>query len=205
MLTVAGKVRDIMGTDDELSISDPQIMTLIGIAEKRIRKEVFTYKEDVTPSNDPDTGNSWNGSNTSFTLGEPIMDYDFDESTVDDVTGYWWDSNNNPYTASVVVSDARYGRITVKQNDATTPIPTSANKVLMSYYTCDENIPFEVLEELGTLLTAHFIMLRLTETKKISNADLESNKALLTIRTTAYSKEYQRLLRDYAEPELIST
>jgi len=201
-ITTPGKVRDVMGTDEEIAIADEQLVTLIGIAEKWVRKDVFQYKESITPSGNPATGAKWDGSNTSFNLGESIMDYDFDESTTDDVSGTWVDSTYTPQTLSVVCTNARYGRLTLKQADTVTALPSSAISVSVDYYTNDEQIPFNVLEEIGTYLTAHLCQLRMTEPRKISLIDLESNKRFLNFTNTEFYKQYQRLTYRYKTAEL---
>lgn len=204
-ITTPGKVRDIMGADEEIAIADEQLVTLIGVAEKIVRRDVFCYKEGVSPGGNPATGVKWNGVNTGFNLAEPIMDYDFDESTTDDVSGFWIDSIYAPQTLSVVVSNARYGRVTLKQADTVTPIPASATAVYVDYYTLDETIQFSVLEEMGTYLTAHLCQLRMTEPRKISLIDLESNKRFLNLMNTEFSKQYNKLVVEYQIPDLRAT
>lgn len=205
MITIAGKVRDVMGTDRNLGIEDAQIQTLIGVAEKVIMRELFIYNYDITPDDNPDSGASWDGVNTSFaTPSYPIADKDFDNSTTDDVIAKYWDSNNAPQDATCVVSNARYGRLTIT-TDGSTPIPSGAKKLLIEYYSMVDNIPFDVMEELGTYLTAHLITIRLSEPRKISIADLESNRNILQITDNTYIREYNRILRNYQPPMMGST
>lgn len=205
MITVAGKVRDVMGVDRNLGIDDVQIRTLIGVAEKVIMRELFIYHYDETPENDPNSGSGWDGSNTSFVTSEyPVVDKDFDNSTVDDVIAKYWDSDNAPQDATCVVSNARYGRITIT-TDGSTPIPNNAKKLLVEYYSMEDDIPFGIMEELGTYLTAHLITIRLSEPRKISIADLESNRSILQISDNTYIREYKRLLRQYQKPMMGST
>jgi hypothetical protein len=201
-ITTPGKVRDIMGTDEEIAIMDEQLIALIGVTEKIVRRDVFQYKESITPSGNPQTGVTWNGSNTSFNLGESVMDYDFDESTTDDVSGTWIDSTYAPQTLSIVVSNARYGRLTIKQADTITALPASAISVSVDYYTNDEQIPFPVLEDMGTYLCAHLCQLRMTEPRKVSLIDLESNKRFLNLTNTEFYKQYNKLVNEYQLPEL---
>ena len=204
-ITTPGKIRDIMGTDEEIAIADEQLVAIIGVAEKIVRRDVFQYKEGISPGANPANGAKWDGSNTSFNLGESIMDYDFDQSTTDDACGTWLDSSYAPQTLSVVVSNARYGRVTIKQVDAVTPIPSSAVAVLVDYYTNDQQIPFPVLEDMGTYLTAHLCQLRMTEPRKISLIDLESNKRFLNFTNTEFYKQYNRLVNEYQVVELRAT
>lgn len=202
MITVPGKVRDIVGMDEELSIDDEQITTLIKLSERIIRRDMFEFHYHETVGCNPDTGETWNGSNTRFQIGCNIADYDFDETTVDDVTGVWLDSSFEPHDCSISVHDSRYGLIDVYQSDGSTPIPSTAEEVVVDYWNSDEIIPFSVLEEMGTLLTAHFVKLRLTEPKKISMADLESNKRLLTLYNKDFFEQYKDLVRRYSTPLL---
>lgn len=201
-ITTPGKVRDIMGTDEEIAIADEQLVAIIGVAEKIVRRDVFQYKEGISPGGNPATGVTWNGSNTSFNLGVSVMDYDFDESTTDDVSGMWIDSLYAPQVLSVVCSNARYGRLTIKQVDAATPLPASAISVVVDFYTNDEQIPFSVLEEMGTYLCAHLCQLRLTEPRKVSLIDLESNKRFLNLTNTEFYKQYNKLVYEYQLPDL---
>jgi hypothetical protein len=191
-----------MGTDEEIAIMDEQIVALIGVAEKIMRRDVLQYKEGVVPGANPATGAKWDGSNTSFSVGEPIMDYDFDESTTDDTSGYWIDSNYAPQTLSVVVSNARFGRLTLKQDGGVLALPASALNVYVDYYTSDETIPFNVFEDMGTYLTVHLIQLRMTEPRKISLIDLESNKRFLNFTNTEFLKQYNRMVNEYQLVEL---
>jgi len=204
-ITTPGKIRDIMGTDEEIAIADEQLVAIIGVAEKIVRRDVFQYKEGISPGANPANGAKWDGSNTSFNLGESIMDYDFDQSTTDDACGTWLDSSYAPQTLSVVVSNARYGRLTLKQADTVTALPASAIGAYIDYYTNDEQIPFSVLEEMGTYLCAHLCQLRMTEPRKVSLIDLESNKRFLNLTNTEFYKQYNKLVYEYQLPDLRAT
>lgn len=204
MITVPGKVRDVMGADENLAIDDEQIITLIGLAEKEVRKDLFVFKYNKTPGGNPSTLALWDGSNTSFDLGEAIMDYDFDQSITDDVTGYWMDSDNAPQTASITVTNARYGRITITQTGGSA-IPSSALNVYVDYYTCDEDVPFSVMEELGTLFTAHLVRNRFTEPKKLSIINLPGNQNVILESPDPFIKDYNYLLRRYQTATIKST
>lgn len=203
-ITTPGKVRDVAGLDQD-GVLDEQILTLIDIAAKIVCRDVLKYREGITPGGNPATGALWNGTNTGFNLGESIMDYDFDESTVDDCSGVWVDSTYAPQVLSVVVSNARYGRLTIKQFDAATPLPANAVSVSVDYYTCDQAIPFDVLEDLGTYLTAHLLQLRMTEPRNISLVDLESNKRFLNLTNTQFFEQYNEIVREYQVADLRAT
>lgn len=205
MITVAGKVRDVLGADEELSIDDAQIETLIKQSEKQVRRDVFKYHYQEEVGDNPDTGASWDGSNTRFQIGRNIADYDFDESTTDDVTGVWLDSSYEPQTCSVTVHNARYGLLDVYQSDGSTAIPLTAEEVTVDYYNSDTIIPFDVLEEMGTLLVCHKVKRRLTEPKQMNLADLESNQSIIRIYDRDFLNEYKDLVNKYREPLLKGT
>jgi hypothetical protein len=204
MLTVPGKVRDVMGTDGEISIEDEQILTLIGVAEKQIREELFTHVVDDTPGCNPLTGALWDGSNTSFNLGEPVQDHDFDESTTDDVIGYYFNSSYTPTLCACSVTNARYGRVTITQVGGA-PIPSTAVELYVDYYTAPTAIPFSTLEEMGTYLTAHLVVQRLTEPKKVGLVDLQSNQTVFIQRKTQFLEQYERLKSSFGRSMLGST
>jgi len=206
MLTTPGKIRDIMGLHDDVSIDDSQIISLIKVAQEIIKKDLFIYHYDETPGDNPDTGASWDGSNTRFQLEYPIMDADFDgDVDGDDVTGYWISSSYTPSSCSISVVNSRYGLVDIYQSDGSTPIPSDAEDILVTYYSMDVVPSDQQLEELCTYLTAHLVELRLTEPKHISIADLESNKRFIELRSTRYYEIYKNLLNTLRKPLIRGT
>lgn len=205
MITTGGKIRDMGGFDENIAIDDAQLITVIQAIETIVRDDLFKHHYKETPSGDPKTGVLWNGTNTSFKIASPIMDSDFDESTSDDVTGSWIDSDYDPHDLSVVVTNARYGQITIKQDDESTPIPSSAEYVHVDYYTSDHEISFIDLEDLGTILGCHYVEKRLTQPDQISYKDYSKNARLLLVDPTKFSKLYEHKLRQQAEPLLGAT
>ena len=201
-ITTAGKIRDIGGFDENIAIDDPQLTTVILAIEKIVRDDVFTFHYKAIPSGNPDTNALWDGSNTSFTISAPIADHDFDGSTTNDVTGTWLDSSMASNDCSVTVTSARYGYITIKQDDDTSAIPATAEAIHLDYYTSDQEIAFSDLEELGTLLGCHYVEQRLTQPNKISYKDYSQNARLLLVDPTKFSKLYEHKLRQTAEPLL---
>lgn len=202
MITVAGKVRDIMGIGDDVSLEDEQINSLIELAEDSVKRDVFSFHYRETAGANPDDGKTWDGANTRFQISHPIMDSDFDQSVTDDVTGHWIDTDYEIQTLSVSVHNARYGLIDVYQSDGSTPIPSTAEDVCVDYYTSDEEIPFAVLENMGTLLCAHYVKVRITEPAKITSADIEGNLQVINIYKNEYMRQYRDLVNKYRKPLL---
>ena len=205
MITTVGKVRDIAGLDDNAGIEDEQIISFIQMVEKKVRRDAFTYEQMVKPSCHPKTGITWDGSNTRFQTKYPLCDKDFDQSITDDVEGIWIDSDYEVQTCSITVDNAKYGLIDIYQSDGITAIPTTANDVLINYYWNDEEIPFNVLEDMGTLLVCHELQKRLTEPRHIDITDIESNKKILTLKNRDWQYAYRDLVCAYTAPLLGGT
>jgi len=205
MITTMAKVRDICGLDDNAGIEDEQIFTYIEMAERQVRRDVFKYEHQVQPSCHPKTGLSWNGTNTRFQTKYPIADYDFDQTTSDDVTGIWIDSDFVVQTCSITVNNAKYGLIDIYQSDGSSAIPSTAEDVLINYYWNDEEIEFSVLEDMGTLLVCHMLQKRLTEPKAVDITDIENDKKLLFLKNRDFLYEYRDLVKRYSEPLLEGT
>jgi len=205
MITTVGKVRDVFGGTREIKVDDAQIIGFIKDAELSVKRDLFQYINEVTPSNNPNTGQSWDGSNTRFQIPYPIMDHDFDESTTDDVEGIWIDSSYEIQTASITVNNAYYGLIDIYQSDGSTAIPNSAIDIKVKYYLGNEEINFNVCELAGTYLAAQSIFDMLTDPSKLSLADIESNKRILQVSTNTFRKKYEGFINRYASVGLKAT
>jgi len=202
MWTMPQKVRDVLGLDNDDAMDDREIEELIRIAQEQVKQTLFTYHEE-TVGNDPNTGNSWDGSNTAFqTLSYPIMDINYD-FTVNgsDVTGDWISSTYSVSTCSVAVTSAKYGLITVKQTSGAA-IPSNALNVIVYYYSCHRNMTEFQLENLTTYLAAHFAYLRLKTGTSISAVDLQNNWKILLKSPTTYLDNYYLLLEQIQQPTI---
>lgn len=205
MITTPAKVRDIAGLNANVGISNEQLITFIGKAEKRVRKDVFTYEFQIQPSCHPKTGVTWDGSNTRFQTKYPLCDWDFDQSLTDDVEGIWIDSDFAQQDCYITVNSHEYGLIDIYQDDESSPIPVTAENVLINYYWNDEIIPFNVLEDMGTLLVCHEIQKRLTEPRHMDITDIENNKKLIFLSNRDWLYEYKDLVARYTIPMLEGT
>lgn len=202
MITTVGKVRDISGLDANAGIKNEQIIEFIKMAEKKVKRDVFQYEHQIQPSCHPKSGLTWDGSNTRFQTKYPLCDHDFDQSVTDDVEGIWIDSDYEVQTCSITVNNAKYGLVDIYQSNGSTAIPTTANNVLINYYWNDEEIPFSVLENLGTLLVCHELQKRLTEPRQMDITDIEDNKKIIFLKNNDWLKAYDSLLSRYTTPAL---
>jgi len=185
-----------MGIEPEEILDDRQIEEHIRMAQEQIKDTLFTYHYDETIGNNPDTGNSWNGTNTKYqTFGYPVMDSNYD-FTVDsnDITAKWLDTNYTEQIASISVSSATYGIVTIYQSDGSTAIPSSAETVKVDYYSCHRNISKQQLENLTTWLACDFVMHSLKAGTSVSAADIMANKKIIMQDPDQYMNKYQDLL-----------
>ncbi|MCK5018162.1 MAG: hypothetical protein KAS32_13990 [Candidatus Peribacteraceae bacterium] len=198
MITTVGKVRDKSGLDANSGILDEQIITFIQDAQKVVRRDAFIHEEMIQPSPHPKTALLWDGSNTRFQTKYPLCDHDFDRTTSDDVEGIWIDADFEVQTCSITVNNAKFGLVDIYQSNGSTPIPATAENVLIDYYWNDELIPFDVLEDMGTALVCHELQNRLTEPRQIDITDIENNKKLLFLTNNNWKYAYKELVARYA-------
>jgi len=197
MWTEPRKVRDIVGFDDDAAVGDRELEEIIRIAQEHVKNELFTYHYDETVNGNPDTGATWDGSNTTYqTQYYPIQDsdYDFTVTGNTDVAGRWIDSTWTPQMANVTVSNVTYGILTICQSGGSTAIPSSAKTVKIDYYTCHRNLTRPILEDLTSYMAAHLVQGRLKTGTSISLADIQKNRMLIMKEPTEYLRIYRLMV-----------
>lgn len=195
MWTLPQKVRDEIGIGSDEILNDRQIENLIREAQEQVKEDLFTYHHDEEVDNSR-AGNSWNGNNTTFnTKYYPIMDSNYD-FTIDnnDIKGRWIDTSYNPQDATVTVSNATYGVLTITQQDSSA-IPSSANTLCVDYYSCERDISKNHLENLTTILAAHYVMNSIKAGTSVSMTDLQKNEKLILQNPRQYQDKYISLLK----------
>jgi hypothetical protein len=167
----------------------------IRLSQEKVKEELFTYHQRETIGNSR-AGKSWDGSNTTFnTYNYPIMDSNYD-FTVDnnDIDCIWLDSNYNPQTGHVTVSNATLGIVTIKQSDQSTAIPSNADDVMVNYYSCNREISRLHLENLTTLWACHLINGMMKSGTSVSMADFQKNAMLIVQNPDQYRTKYYNYL-----------
>lgn len=203
MLTTVGKVRDIMGLGQDVGIKDEVIIEMIKIAQEKIKRDLFKKHFDERPTGYWKDGTLWDGNNVNFTVSYPIADANFD-GVVDssDISGYWFDKDNNVSSCSITVINSRYGYITIAKEDGTA-IDADAKDIKLEYYTIEPDITEQQLEDLCTYLTAHLIEIALREPDVITVADIEGNQQRLLQQIekerSKYLYMYKSLLKSYSK------
>lgn len=196
MWTLPQKVRDTMGLEEDSAIDDRELEELIRIAQEHVKEELFIYHYDETVSNNPDTGDSWNGTNKTFQSNSyPIVDSDYDNSvSSNDVTCRWIDSTYTKQTGTVSVTNDDYGILSLTQADGSTAIPANAEDVRIDYYSCHRKITQLQLENLTTYLTAHYVKNRLKTGTSISLADFQKNQPIILQSPSIYLNIYRDMI-----------
>lgn len=188
------KVRDIMGLDNDAVLNDRQIEEHIRMSQEKIKEQLFVYHHQETIGNSR-AGGTWDGSNKTFnTNSYPIVDSNYD-FTVDsnDITCIWLNSSYSPQVGTVTVSNATLGIITLTQSGGSA-IPSSADDVMVSYYSCNRNISKKHLENLTTLWAAHLVLHSMKSPTSISMADYDKNEKILLSNPDQFKDEYRRYL-----------
>ena len=194
MWALPQKVRDVVGIDTDAICTDRQLEEVIRIAQEKVKEELFTYHYRETVENSR-AGKTWDGSNTTFNTADyPIMDSNYD-FTVDsnDVNAEWIDNNYNPQVAKVTVSNATYGILTITQTNSSA-IPSNADDVTVTYYSCNRNVSRQHLENLTTLWAAHLLNGMMDAGTSISMADFQKNRMLILQNPSQWKDKYYELL-----------
>jgi len=196
MWTLPQKVRDELGIGNDEILDDRQLENLIREAQEQVKEDLFTYHfdEEIDISR---AGNSWNGTNTTFnTFSYPIMDSNYDNIVNgSDIKCHWIDNDYAIQEATITVSNATYGVVTITQSDGSTAIPSNADTIRVEYYSCHRNISLNHLENLTTILTANSVMNTFKAGTSISMADFQKNEKLLLLNPKIYLNKYYDLLR----------
>lgn len=204
-------IRERSGIEEWKSVSDEAVARIGWSAFEQVRKEVYTIHTDERPKPDPDTGNWFDGTTTEFrTKSKYIADYNQDGSysmttndNVDfdgDINGWWYDENWERQQMTVVVDDAKSGKVTLLQDDGVSPIPRSQNGVFLTYFTEYHTFHRERFREAVEYLAAHKIAQRFHETDRATLVDLESNKTIFVTDPQRLKKLYKEALNDIREP-----
>lgn len=208
---VAG-IRERSGIEEWKSVSDEAIARVAWSAFEKVRNEVFNKHVDERPKPDPDTGDWFDGTTTEFrTKSKHIADYDMDglhsQTTSDnvdfdgDINGWWYDENWERQQMTIVVDDAKNGKITILQDDGVTPIPRSQNGVFLTYFTEYHTFHKTGLKEAVEYLAAHNIAQRFHESDRATLVDLKSNKTIFVTDPNRLKKLYKSAINSIREPD----
>jgi hypothetical protein len=204
---IMNKVRSYSGITNE-SVNNEDLARISMEALREALDEVYEFHKDVKPSCDPDTGLTFNGSNTEVrTPHKYLADHDFDGSVSGfdvapcngDITGYYIDSDYERQDINITVDNAEIGKITI--TDATgDPIPNNHNGVFISYWTEWESYNEDIFIDSVSYLAAHHLILRMTEAHRATAADLPSNQKKIELNLRRFYNKYRALMEKISRP-----
>ena len=187
LLVEAEDIKAITGVSS-YDIDDENLQRLAEYAQRYVMQCVYTKHHNEEPDANPDTGETWNGSNVTFrTKSYPIADITFDEEIdSEDISGVWIDEDWGVNTCSITVVNRELGIIKIYQSDGSTAIPSTAKHVYLTYYSEPENFDRELFIQAIIYFAAHCVENMIKGEEKITLADLESNKYVLQRKSQFY-------------------
>ena len=189
-----------MGTSSN-DIDDEDLSHIAWDSYKEALHDVHSPHRNEKPSGNPDNGEGFDGSNTSFqTKAYPIADIGGDGSVGDssndeaDISCYWIDENGHRNTGYVTITEANNGEISLYQSDGATAIPNTNEGVYLDYWSEYDTYDSFLFKKAVALLAAHYLNNRMTEADKTTIADINSNRPVVLKNPNRFLREYDRVL-----------
>jgi len=201
-------VRRLSGIKTRKSISDHDISAIIWEAYNEALDDVYEYFANDVPNCNPDTGEWFNGTNTTFeTQNGPIADKDGDgivagygeQSCGTDIDGWWKDSDGDCHRLKITVNDAHCGNITITQLDGTA-IPSDAEWVRINYWIEYETYNERMFRFAVAYLAAYKCIEAFKSLDKATAADLDSNRQDIYLNKNRMEKEYKKTIKKIKKP-----
>lgn len=204
----AKNTRQISGISSSKSIEDKDLEDIIWMSYKEALKEVHSHHYNDTPQGNPDTGATFDGSNTGFqTRHHPIADSDGDgdvlgygqSSCGTDITLWWKNSAGRRQLGKVTVTDSVNGEITLTQTTGAA-IPSTQEGVYLDYYSEHGSFNEYIFQQAVSYLAAHYVEQRLKQADRVTMADLNRNQMIMVKNENRFFYTYKRLLGLVRQP-----
>lgn len=202
------QVRELSGITSKKSISDDVIARIIWEAYGETLDKVYKLRKDETFLCNPNTGAWIDGVNKIFQLkNPPIADYD-GNGTVEglstgtctgDISLLWKDVNSTCSIGKVVVNNAECGNVTLTQSDDSA-LPANLTWAKVTYHTEWYTFKEELLRKAVAYLAAYECLIRFTELKGTTQADLNPNVVKFNVRRKTLDAKYKKILRLIKKP-----
>lgn len=195
------------GIEDTKTISPNHLANICWQSYMETLHDIYPQAFEETPSGNPDTGATYDGSNTTFrTKHYPIADSNGDgsvtgwgETCATDVTGYWLDNAGAWKRLYIRVDNEDYGDITLSTtSDYTGAIPQDNEGVYITYRYSHRTYDEFLLQEAVAYMCAHNIMQRLKGVDQITLADLNMNRIIVEKNASRFKNKYMEILRNIA-------
>ncbi len=202
------QVRELSGITSKKSISDDVIARIILESYTEILNKVYELRKNETFLCNPDTGAWIDGVNKIFQLkNPPIADYD-GNGTVEglltgtctgDISLIWKDVNSTCSVGKVTVNNAECGNVTLTQSDDSA-LPANLIWAKVTYHTEWYTFKEELLRKAVAYLAAYECLIRFTELKGTTQADLNPNVVKFNVRRKTLDAKYKKILRLIKKP-----
>jgi len=204
-------VRRITGINDEKSINDDDLSHIAWHSYLEALRDSFVHHYKEIPLGNPDTGEGFNGTNTTFqTPYFPIADSNGDgtvsgygqQSCGTDINCWWIDTNGSWQQGYVTVNKAENGEISITQTDGTA-IPNSNEGVYLDYWIEHDSFNLDMFRDAVSYLAAHYVVeLRMNEVDRVTIADLATNNPIVVKNERRFYNTYRRKLKKICKPRI---
>jgi hypothetical protein len=203
-------VRRYSGITKE-SVNDDDIAGIAIEVYREVADDIFIYHDYESPTYDPEYNTLFDGTSTIVrSKYTHIADHDFDGQIYGignlsrntdwiDVAGYWIDQDYAKHTAKITVTDPVTGRMTITQTN-NTAIPSTHNGVYIRYWTEWYTYNKRLFMDAIAYMTAHHLILRMTESHKATIADLPSNQRKIELNLNRFENKFYKIREMIAKP-----
>lgn len=202
------QVRELSGITSKKSISDDVIARIIWESYTEILDIAYELRKNESFKCNPDDGAWIDGVNKVFEIrNPPIADYNGDGAVTGegelpcggDITLIWKDADGTCYEGKVVVNNAECGNVTLTQDDDSA-LPTDACSARVTYHTEWRTFQVPLLRKATSYLAAYECLIRFTELKGTTQADLNPNVVKFNVRRKTLQAKYKKVLRMIKKP-----
>jgi len=202
-------IRRKCGIGDAKDISDEDLSHLSWSAYNQGLRDLHIHRYAEKPKGNPETGTLWNGTNTAFqTAHHPIGDISGDGvvsgnavACTQDIDAWWIDADGGYNDATVAVTNAFNGEITITQTGGAA-IPSTALGVYLDYWERPSAYDEFLFREAVAYLGCHYVEIRFENRENISIADLNVNQKIILKHPDRYYREYRRIMKMVNKPKI---
>jgi len=201
-------VRQITGASETKDIDDDDLADLCWKSYQEALRDTNMHHYSVAPNCNPDTGEGFNGTNTTFKAPyHPIADINGDGyatgnnvSCATDIKAWWINNNGSRRHAVVTVSNSANGEINIYQNDGTSAIPSDNEGVYLDYWSEYRSYDQDMFRDAVAHLAADRLIRRLKEVDRVTLGDLASNIPIITKDDNRFYRKYKQIINRVRKP-----
>jgi hypothetical protein len=202
------QVRELSGITSKKSVDDDIIARIIWESYGEALSKVHKLRKNQTFLCNPDTGAWIDGTNKVFAVkSPPIADYNGDgvvtgaDGTAcdSDIILLWKDVDGNCHEGKVTVNESECGKITLTKSDDSA-LPSDLCWAKVTYHTEWHSFDVTLFRKAVSYLAAYECLIRFTELKGTTQADLNPNVVKFNVRRKTLVAKYKSILRLIKKP-----